>query len=157
MTVHNSQDALAAEMMTIGVAARDAARAMREVDGQSKTKALLVAAAAIRSRAAEILAANKGDIEAAKAANMTEPMLDRLILNQARIEAMAKGVEDVAGLPDPVGRELARWSRPNGLDIARVSTPIGVVGIIYESRPNVTADAGAIALKAGNVAILRGA
>jgi len=156
MTVHNSQDALAAEMMNIGVAARDAARAMREADGQSKTKALLLAAAAIRSRAAEILAANRGDIEAAKAANMAEPMLERLTLNEARIEAMAKGVEEVAALPDPVGRELARWSRPNGLDIARVSTPIGVVGIIYESRPNVTADAGALTLKSGNVAILRG-
>jgi glutamate-5-semialdehyde dehydrogenase len=83
-------------------------------------------------------------------------MLDRLALNDARIEAMAKGVEDVAGQADPNGRELARWERPNGLDIARVATPIGVIGIIYESRPNVTADAGAIALKAGNVAILRG-
>ena len=83
-------------------------------------------------------------------------MLDRLTLNDARIEAMAKGVEDVAGQADPNGRELARWTRPNGLDIARVATPIGVIGIIYESRPNVTADAGAIALKAGNVAILRG-
>ena len=78
------------------------------------------------------------------------------MLNEARIEAMAKGVEEVALLPDPVGRQLARWSRPNGLDIARIATPIGVIGIIYESRPNVTADAGAIALKSGNVAILRG-
>ncbi len=156
MTVHNSSDALAAEMMAVGAAARDAARAMREAGGDAKTKALIVAAAAIRSRAAEILAANKGDIEAAKAANMPAPMVDRLMLNDARIEAMAAGVETVAGLPDPVGRELARWSRPNGLDIARVATPIGVIGIIYESRPNVTADAGALALKSGNVAILRG-
>jgi glutamate-5-semialdehyde dehydrogenase len=83
-------------------------------------------------------------------------MIDRLALNDARIEAMAQGIETVAALPDPVGREMARWSRPNGLDIARVATPIGVIGIIYESRPNVTADAGALALKAGNVAILRG-
>ncbi len=156
MTVHNSSDALAAEMLTIGAAARDAARAMREASGEAKTKALMVAAAAIRSRAAEILAANEGDIEAAKAANMPANMVDRLALNEARIEAMAKGVEEVAKLPDPVGRELARWTRPNGLDIARVATPIGVIGIIYESRPNVTADAGALALKAGNVAILRG-
>ena len=87
---------------------------------------------------------------------MTAALLDRLALNDTRIEAMAKGVEDVAAPGDPNGRELARWSRPNGLDIARVATPIGVIGIIYESRPNVTADAGAIALKAGNVAILRG-
>jgi glutamate-5-semialdehyde dehydrogenase len=161
MTVHNSTDArisgdLAAEMMTIGAAARDAARAMREAGDEAKTKALTVAAAAIRSRAAEILAANKGDIEAAKAANMPANMIDRLALNEARIEAMAQGIEIVAALPDPVGRELARWSRPNGLDIARVATPIGVIGIIYESRPNVTADAGALALKSGNVAILRG-
>jgi glutamate-5-semialdehyde dehydrogenase len=156
MTVHNSNDALAAEMMTIGAAAREAARAMREAGDATKTKALMVAAATVRSRAAEILAANKGDIEAAKAANMPGPLVERLMLNDARIEAMAKGIEEVAALPDPVGRELARWSRPNGLDIARVSTPIGVIGIIYESRPNVTADAGALALKSGNVAILRG-
>ncbi len=156
MTVHNSSDALAAEMMAVGAAARDAARAMREAGGDAKTKALTIGAAAIRSRAAEILAANKGDIEAAKAAGMAAPLLDRLMLNDARIEAMAAGIETVAALPDPVGRELARWSRPNGLDIARIATPIGVIGIIYESRPNVTADAGALALKSGNVAILRG-
>jgi glutamate-5-semialdehyde dehydrogenase len=156
MTVHNSNDALAAEMLAIGAAARDAARAMREAGDEAKTRALRVAAAAIRSRAAEILAANKEDIEAAKANDMAAPMIDRLMLNDARIEAMAKGIEIVADLPDPVGRELARWSRPNGLDIARVATPIGVIGIIYESRPNVTADAGALALKSGNVAILRG-
>jgi len=156
MTVHNTSDALAAEMMAIGAAAREAARAMREASDEAKTKALRVAAAAIRSRAAEILEANKGDIQAAKAANMAPNMIDRLALNDARIEAMAAGVEVIAGLPDPVGRELARWSRPNGLDIARVATPIGVIGIIYESRPNVTADAGALTLKSGNVAILRG-
>ena len=156
MTVHNTTDALTAEMMTIGAAAREAARAMREAGDQDKTKALLVAATTIRSRAADILAANKADVEAAKAAGVAAPLVERLMLNDARIEAMAKGVEDVARLPDPVGRELARWSRPNGLDIARVSTPIGVIGIIYESRPNVTADAGALALKSGNVAILRG-
>jgi glutamate-5-semialdehyde dehydrogenase len=156
MTVHNAADALTAEMMAIGAAAREAARAMREASDGAKTKALIVAAAAIRSRAAEILAANKGDIEAAKAAGLAAPLVERLMLNDTRIEAMAKGIEDVAALPDPVGRELARWSRPNGLDIARVSTPIGVIGIIYESRPNVTADAGALALKSGNVAILRG-
>ena len=156
MTVHNSSDALAAEMLAIGAAAREAARPMREASNEAKTKALTVAAAAIRRRAAEILAANQGDIEAAKAAGMPANMIDRLALNEARIEAMAAGVETVAALPDPVGRELARWSRPNGLDIARIATPIGVIGIIYESRPNVTADAGALALKAGNVAILRG-
>ena len=156
MTVHNSSDALAAEMMAVGAAARDAARAMREAGSDAKTRALTIGAAAIRARAAEILAANKGDIEAAKAAGMSASLLDRLMLNDARIEAMAAGIETVAALPDPVGRELARWSRPNGLNIARVATPIGVIGIIYESRPNVTADAGALALKSGNAAILRG-
>ena len=152
----NVHDPLAAEMMAMGAAARDAAFAVREASDATKTKALRAAAAAMRARKAEILAANARDVEAAKAGGMSGSMLDRLTLNDARIEAMAKGVEDVAALPDPNGRELARWTRPNGLDIARVSTPIGVIGIIYESRPNVTADAGALALKAGNVAILRG-
>jgi glutamate-5-semialdehyde dehydrogenase len=156
MTVHAPETALAAEMQAIGAAARQAARAMREASGEAKTKALRVAAAAIRANEAAILEANKGDIAAARANGMAAPLIDRLLLNDARIEAMAKGIEVVAALPDPVGRELARWSRPNGLDIARVATPIGVIGIIYESRPNVTADAGALALKAGNVAILRG-
>jgi glutamate-5-semialdehyde dehydrogenase len=156
MTVHAPETALAAEMQAIGAAARQAARAMREASGEAKTKALRVAAAAIRANEAAILEANKGDIAAARANGMAAPLIDRLLLNDARIEAMAKGIEVVAALPDPVGRELARWSRPNGLDIARMATPIGVIGIIYESRPNVTADAGALALKAGNVAILRG-
>lgn len=156
MTLHDKTDALTAEMIAIGAAARDAARAVREADDATKTKALLEAARSIRARKAEILAANARDLDAAKANNMPTAMQDRLALNEARIEAMAKGVEDVAAQPDPNGRELARWTRPNGLDIARVATPIGVIGIIYESRPNVTADAGAIALKAGNVAILRG-
>ncbi len=156
MTLHDKTDALAAEMMAIGSAARDAARAMREASDAVKTKALREAANAIRAHANEILAANAKDLEAAKAGGMAAPLQERLALNPARIEAMAKGVEEVAAQADPNGRELARWSRPNGLDIARVATPIGVIGIIYESRPNVTADAGAIALKAGNVAILRG-
>jgi glutamate-5-semialdehyde dehydrogenase len=156
MNVHTPEDALTAEMMSIGAAARAAARAMREASDEAKTKALMVGAAAIRSRAEEIFAANKSDLEAAKAAGMSAPLMDRLALDAKRLEAIAAGMEIVAALPDPVGRELARWSRPNGLDIARVATPIGVIGIIYESRPNVTADAGALALKAGNVAILRG-
>ena len=156
MTLHDKNDALTAEMMAIGAAARDAARALREADDATKTKALMKAAGAIRARKDEILAANARDLDAAKANNMATAMQDRLALNEARIEAMAKAIEDVAGQADPNSRELARWTRPNGLDIARIATPIGVIGIIYESRPNVTADAGAIALKAGNVAILRG-
>lgn len=156
MTLHDKNDALTAEMMAIGAAARDAARAVREADDATKTKALIKAAGAIRARKDEILAANARDLDAAKTNNMAAAMRDRLALTESRIEAMAKAIEDVAGQADPNGRELARWTRPNGLDIARVATPIGVIGIIYESRPNVTADAGAIALKAGNVAILRG-
>ncbi|MGZ5926947.1 MAG: glutamate-5-semialdehyde dehydrogenase [Rhizomicrobium sp.] len=156
MTLHDKNDALSAEMMAIGAAAREAARAMREADDATKTKALREAARIIRARKAEILAANVRDLDAAKANNMAAAMQDRLALSDARIEAMAGAIEEVAAQADPNGRELARWTRPNGLDIARVSTPIGVIGIIYESRPNVTADAGAIALKAGNVAILRG-
>jgi glutamate-5-semialdehyde dehydrogenase len=156
MTLHAADPSLTAEMLAIGERARGAARALREAGDAAKTMALREAAKAIRARSGEILAANAKDLEAAKAGGMTAAMLDRLALNQGRIEAMAKAVEEVAAQADPIGRELARWSRPNGLDIARVSTPIGVIGIIYESRPNVTADAGAIALKAGNAAILRG-
>ena len=156
MTVHATDAALTAEMIEMGAAARQAARAVREADDATKSKALRVAAETLRTRKDAILAANALDIEAAKAAGMTAALQDRLALNAVRIEAIAKALEDVAGQADPNGRELARWTRPNGLDIARVATPIGVIGIIYESRPNVTADAGAIALKAGNVAILRG-
>ena len=143
-------------MLALGRLARAAARSLRGAPTPTKNKALLAAAQTIRARSGEILSANAADLEAAKGAGISGPLLDRLLLDEARIEAMAKGVEDVAALADPVGRELARWTRPNGLDIARIATPIGVVAMIYESRPNVTADAGALALKAGNAAILRG-
>jgi len=156
MTVHSTDAALTAEMMSLGARAREAAALLREAGDAAKTLALREAARIIRTRKDDILAANARDRQAAIADGMSAPMLDRLTLNDARIEAMAKGLEEIAALLDPVGRELARWTRPNGLDIARVATPIGVIGIIYESRPNVTADAGAIALKAGNAAILRG-
>ncbi len=150
------KSALAAQMKVLGQAARAAARAMRDASTADKNKALLAAAAAIRRRKGDILAANAKDMEAGKASGLAAALLDRLMLDDKRIAAMAKGVEDVAALPDPVGRELARWTVPSGLDIARVATPIGVIGMIYESRPNVTADAAALALKAGNVSILRG-
>jgi glutamate-5-semialdehyde dehydrogenase len=152
----NSKEALAGEMLALGQSARAAARAMREASADTKNKALRAAAAAIRAHTKNILAANAEDLAKAKANGISASMLDRLALDEKRIEAMAKGVEDVAALADPVGRELSRWTRPNGLDISRVATPIGVIGIIYESRPNVTADAGALALKSGNVSILRG-
>ncbi len=147
---------LEAEMLALGRAARDAAAAMREASTEQKNRALNAAADAIRSDAAKILAANDIDMKTAAERNLTPALLDRLKLDAKRVEATAKGVAEVATLPDPVGRELARWKRPNGLDIARVATPIGVIGIIYESRPNVTADAGALCLKSGNVSILRG-
>jgi glutamate-5-semialdehyde dehydrogenase len=144
------------EMLALGRRAREAARVLREAPTGTKNKALHAAADAIRAHAAAILAANAKDMNEAASARLTPALLDRLLLDDKRIAAMAKGIEDVAALPDPVGRELARWTMPNGLDIQRIATPIGVIAMIYESRPNVTADAGALALKAGNAAILRG-
>ena len=155
MTVEQ-KSSLATEMIALGRRARDAALTLREASTATKNKALRAAAVALRARTDDILAANALDMRAAKSKELTAALLDRLRLDAARIEAMAKGIEDVAALPDPVGRELARWRMPNGLDIARIATPIGVIAMIYESRPNVTADAGALALKAGNVTILRG-
>jgi glutamate-5-semialdehyde dehydrogenase len=147
---------LAAAMADIGRQAREAATALALAPADAKTAALQGAAAAVRARADEILAANAEDLAEAKQAGIGAALLDRLALDPKRLEAMARGLEDIAALPDPIGRVLAEWIRPNGLKIARVSVPLGVIGIIYESRPNVTADAGGIALKSGNAAILRG-
>ncbi len=143
-------------MAEIGAAARAAQRALAVAPPEAKTKALLAAAQAIRAQSAAILAANGRDRAEAEKRDLSAASLDRLILDDRRIEAMARGVEEIAELPDPVGRRLARFERPNGLVIERVATPLGVIGVIYESRPNVTADAGALCLKAGNAAILRG-
>ena len=145
-----------AAMRDIGSQARKAARILANAPADVKTRALIAAAAALRREGREILAANARDIAAARAKGVAPAFLDRLRLDEARIEAMARGVEEVAALPDPVGRILAHFERPNGLRIERVATPLGVVGIIYESRPNVTADAGALCLKSGNAAVLRG-
>ncbi|MEQ8355319.1 MAG: glutamate-5-semialdehyde dehydrogenase [Kiloniellaceae bacterium] len=150
------QDDLQSEMTALGQAARDAAAKLALAEPEVKTRALEAAAQAIRAQAETIAAANAKDMAAARAKGLTAALLDRLALTPERIEAMAKGLEDIAALPDPVGRTLAEWDRPNGLKIARVSVPLGVIGIIYESRPNVTADAGALCLKSGNAAILRG-
>ncbi len=147
---------LAARMREIGARAREAARTLAGAPREVKDRALRAAAAALRERTAEILAANALDMDTARGRGLSRAMLDRLMLDGRRVEAMARGLEEIAALPDPVGTELARWTRPNGLDIARVRVPLGVVGIIYESRPNVTADAGGLCLKAGNAAILRG-
>ncbi len=155
-TVAETSSQLEAQMSALGAAARDGAVALREASPDAKTKALRAAAEAIRANTDAILTANAKDMEGGKARNLSPSMLDRLLLDDKRISAMAKGVDDVSALPDPVGRTLAHWTRPNGLDISRVATPIGVLGIIYESRPNVTADAGALCLKSGNAVILRG-
>jgi glutamate-5-semialdehyde dehydrogenase len=147
---------LAATMAEIGRRAREAAAALALAPAEARASALRAAAAALRSRANEILAANAEDLAEARRGGIGDAMLDRLALDPARLEGVARGVEDIAALPDPLDRVLAEWIRPNGLKISRVSVPLGVIGIIYESRPNVTADAGAIALKSGNAAILRG-
>lgn len=147
---------LRAEMERLGQAARAAANELALADSSAKTRALEAAAKAIRQRQDDILAANAQDMAAARTKGLSGAMLDRLELNPERIEAMAGGLEAVARFPDPVGRILAEWDRPNGLTIARVAVPLGVIGIIYESRPNVTADAGGLCLKSGNAAILRG-
>lgn len=143
-------------MAAIGRQAREAARPLAIAAPEQKEKALLSMAAAIRSRKAEILTANALDLEAARETGVASAFLDRLTLTEARIADMARAIEEIAGLPDPVGTVIAAWDRPNGLKIERVRTPLGVIGVIYESRPNVTADAGALCLKAGNAVILRG-
>jgi glutamate-5-semialdehyde dehydrogenase len=143
-------------MQAIGGAARDAARRLATASSASKIKALREAAVAIREASRELIAANQRDVAAARERDLSRAMLDRLMLDEDRIAAIASGLEDMAALPEPVGRILADWIRPNGLRFQRVSVPLGVIGIIYESRPNVTADAGGLCLKAGNAAILRG-
>jgi len=149
--------AVVAEMMdSIGRAAVAAAEVLALADTDRKNAALGSAAKSLRARAGEILAANARDVAAAEAADLGGAMLDRLRLDAARVEAMAVGVEQIATLADPIGSVAADWVRPNGLRIQRVRVPLGVIGIIYESRPNVTCDAGALCLKSGNAAILRG-
>ncbi|MEA3177816.1 MAG: glutamate-5-semialdehyde dehydrogenase [Gammaproteobacteria bacterium] len=146
-----------AELMTrLGKAAVAAASALAVVATTTKNEALTAAAAAIRSRRAEILEANARDMAAAVAAELGGPLLDRLRLDEKRVEAIAGSIEEIVELADPVGTVVAEWDRPNGLHIQRVRVPLGVIGIIYESRPNVTADAGALCLKSGNAVILRG-
>jgi glutamate-5-semialdehyde dehydrogenase len=133
----------------MGGAAREAAEALRSAPAEQRSEAIRAMAKHVRSRAEDILAANSEDVAAASA------MVDRLTLNEERLEGIAKALENIAALPDPVGQVMGRWTRPNGLDISRVRTPIGVIGMIYESRPNVTADAAAICLRSGNGVILR--
>jgi glutamate-5-semialdehyde dehydrogenase len=144
------------EIRGIGLAAKAAAAVLALASSAAKATALGAAAAAIRADEHAILAANADDVAAARRARLSAALVDRLTLDPKRVAAMASGLDEIAAFADPVGTILARWTRPNGLDIARVRVPLGVIGIIYESRPNVTADAGALCLKAGNAAILRG-
>lgn len=142
-------------MELIGRAALEAARLLARTDAATKNRALQATAVALRAHSAEILAANARDMASARERGLSSALLDRLLLDGKRVEAMAKGVEEIIQLPDPVGTVMAEWTRPNGMKIQRVRVPLGVIGIIFESRPNVTVDAGSLCLKSGNAAILR--
>ncbi|MCX8503389.1 MAG: glutamate-5-semialdehyde dehydrogenase [Beijerinckiaceae bacterium] len=154
-SVTQDNDNLQALMAKIGQRARAAARILGNASTEQKNKALLAAADTLRRNASDILAANALDRTDAEAKGVKGSFLDRLNLNATRLEAIAQAVADIAALNDPVGRVLAEWTQPNGLRFERVATPLGVIGVIFESRPNVTADAGALCLKSGNAAILR--
>jgi len=143
-------------MREIGRAARAAANALSLASTEQKNLALKAAAAALRARRHKVLAANERDLKEATTRGLSGALLDRLKLDEKRVEAMARGLEDIERLTDPIGTVLAEWIRPNGMVIQRLRVPLGVVGIIYESRPNVTADAGALCLKSSNAVILRG-
>ena len=147
---------IAVAMAEIGRAARAAARVLALAPAAQKDRALELMAAAVRTQTAQILAANADDLTEARGAGVTGAFLDRLALDAGRVEAIAAGIEAVRAQKDPVGVVMAAWTQPNGMTIERVRVPLGVIGIIYESRPNVTADAGALCLKSGNAAILRG-
>ena len=147
---------IAGVMGEIGRRARAAARVLALAPAEQKNRALELMAAAVRTQVSSILAANVEDAEEARAAGVTGAFLDRLALDQTRVEAIAKGIDAVRALHDPVGAVTESWTRPNGMRIERVRVPLGVIGIVYESRPNVTADAGVLCLKSGNAAILRG-
>lgn len=143
-------------MLEIGRRARAAARRLALAPAEQKNAALAAMAKAIRARTDEILAANARDVAAMQTEGALASFIDRLTLTPARIEGIAAAIDEIAALPDPVGTVISAWDRPNGLHLERVRTPLGVIGVIYESRPNVTADAGALCLKAGNAVILRG-
>ncbi|MEC8026281.1 MAG: gamma-glutamyl-phosphate reductase, partial [Pseudomonadota bacterium] len=141
-----------AMMAGLGDAARTAARALAQASPAAKNQALTAAADALQSAETTILEANQADLDYARKKGVKAALVDRLVLNPTRLAGVADGLRAIAQLDDPVGQEMAAWMRPNGLAIARVRVPLGVIGIIYESRPNVTADAGGLCLKAGNAA-----
>ncbi len=147
---------IAAVMDPLGRAAVEAARTLALADTAQKNAALVVAAESLSRRRSEVLAANSQDVKAGEAAGLSDALLDRLRLDSARVENMVASLVQIAALVDPIGTVIAQWERPNGLRIQRIRVPLGVIGIIYESRPNVTCDAGALCLKSGNAAILRG-
>ena len=153
MTLNTS---LEETMNAMGTQAAIAARELGRATTEQKNNALIAAAQKLRAQTEELLTANRLDMDIAKEAGLNNARLDRIALDASRVEGIAKALEDVAALPDPVGDVMARWDRPNGLDISRVRVPLGVIGVIYESRPNVTADAAALCLKSGNAVILRG-
>ena len=146
---------LSTSMLDRGRRARAAATALREAPAAARTRALNALSEKLAAAETDILAANARDVEAARAGGMSEALIDRLSLSPARIAGMVQAVATIAAVPDPLGVETERWTPANGLDIARVRTPIGVLGVIYESRPNVTADAAALCIRSGNAAILR--
>ncbi len=155
-TATNNERQLHAIMLDIGARAKKAGAILATTSAKQKHDALIAMADAIHENTTDILQANAKDMENGRTAQLSPAFLDRLELNAERIEAISDGLKSIAALEDPVGRVLASWTRPNGLQIDRVSTPLGVIGVIYESRPNVTADAGALCLKSGNAVILRG-
>ena len=156
MNSESDKEAIASMMTALGVGARTAASELARTSAEARNLALQAAADAIRDKSSTIIEANKIDMAAATKRGISAAMLDRLALDDARIEGMASGIESIIALDNPVGKVLAEWQRPNGLRIQRVSVPLGVIGIIYESRPNVTADAAGLCLKSGNAVILRG-
>ena len=147
---------LGQQMNEMGARARAAASVLAYASPEAKTKALLIAADSMVAATDHIIAENAKDLDFGREKGLTDAMMDRLMLDAGRISAMAEGLRTIAGQDDPVGEVIAEWDQPTGLHIRRVRTPLGVIGVIYESRPNVTADAGALCLKSGNAVILRG-
>jgi glutamate-5-semialdehyde dehydrogenase len=147
---------LAQTLADMGVRARAASAVLRQASPQMRTAAISAMARRLRAATGDILAANAQDLAAGQAAGLSAALLDRLRLDEGRLEGVAASLDAVAAIPDPLGAEIGRWTRPNGLDIARVRTPIGVIAVIYEARPNVTADAAALCVRSGNAVILRG-
>jgi glutamate-5-semialdehyde dehydrogenase len=156
MTESSMPDSIPTLMDELGRKARAAARQLAMTSGEARNAALQAAATELRACRGEIIAANEADMCDARERGLSAAMLDRLMLDEGRVEGMAAGLEAISGLPDPLGRVMAEWQRPNGLRIQRVAVPLGVIGIIYESRPNVTADAAGLCVKSGNAVILRG-